>query len=592
MINRAAIQHRTSDSFCYALNDKEVVINIKTGKEVKEVKIIQGDPFAWGILGGNHAWTGSEEALIYNIELENHLLWKITLKPKYKRLKYYFIISSENEQLAYFEDGFKNYQNFLNDSQFSSASIQGFTFPWINRTDIFQTPNWVNDTCWYQIFPDRFNNGDSSINSENVKKWKKGKVNNREEYGGDLQGVYDKLEYLHDLGINGIYFTPLFSAKSIHKYDTTDYFKIDPSFGDVQLFKKVVSRAHELGIKIMIDCVFNHCGPDYAPWLDVVEKGQKSEYFDWFMVNKWPIPELRDTKGKEYFSFAYAQYMPKLNTNNVEVQKMFLKMCDFWIDNCDIDAIRIDVANETAHSFNKALRRHVKQKNKDIFILGEIWHDSMEWLRGDEFDSVMNYPVMSEFNKLWFDNSVTNKEFMFNMNRIFTMYPNQATNVLFNLLDSHDTDRIITRFGNRDIVLQQLLLLFALPGSPCIYYGTEVLLEGSHDPDCRRCMPWDQIENGDFCELTNEIKKIIRLRKDNCEMRSLYYTFDIVDNHRVIIMNKFNNENMIKIYINLSQTDYNIEIDEHDEMLLTHNCIDNKICINGYAVIKKGKYVL
>ena len=139
-------------------------------------------------------------------------------------------------------------------------SRQCFTMPWMNPIDINRVPSWVNETVWYQIFPDRFCNGDPSINPENVKPWKCEKVASRDLYGGDLQGIINKLDYLQDLGITGIYTTPLNESPSNHKYDTTDYEKIDPHFGGDDVMARFVEEAHKRGIRVMLDAVFNHSG--------------------------------------------------------------------------------------------------------------------------------------------------------------------------------------------------------------------------------------------------------------------------------------------------------------------------------------------
>lgn len=169
-------------------------------------------------------------------------------------------------------------------------SRQCFVFPWMNPCDIPVTPKWVNDTIWYQIFPDRFCNGDHSIDPDYVVPWRnRGKVKNEECFGGDLAGIIQKLDYLKELGINGIYLTPINESPSNHKYDTTDYAKIDPRFGDEDTFKRLVLEAHKRDMRIMLDGVFNHCGYYFAPWQDVLAKGADSEYYDWFMINEWPL---------------------------------------------------------------------------------------------------------------------------------------------------------------------------------------------------------------------------------------------------------------------------------------------------------------
>ncbi|WP_250277629.1 glycoside hydrolase family 13 protein [[Clostridium] colinum] len=551
-MNFGAIIHRTSDSFCYPLDNDTIQINLKTGYDIEKVNIIYGDPFTAGILGGNEKWTGEKLEITEKIELDYHILWKIKLKPEYKRLKYYFEIFSKNEKVYFYEDG------FFYDNELSNG--QCFIKPWLNPIDVKNTPKWVNDTIWYQIFPDRFCNGDESINPINTKQWGSEKPKNEDIYGGDLRGIIEKLDYLEDLGINGIYLTPIFKAESVHKYDTIDYYEIDEAFGDKDTFRELVKKAHSKGIKIMLDGVFNHCGKNFPLWQDVLKNGPKSKYYNWFMVNKWPIDETKKgTEDKSFYSFAFTSNMPKLNTNNIEVVNYILDICEYWVKEFDIDGWRLDVANEISHYLCKEIRRRLKNIKPEIYILGEIWHDAIDWLRGDEFDSVMNYPLQSAITSFWNNKQMTNIDFIHKVNKCYETYMEQTNNVLFNLLDSHDTDRLIHRTKDENIFLQQLTILFTLVGSPCIFYGTEIALEGAHDPDCRACMPWDKIENGVYNLQIEKIKKLINLRKSIKAFRNNNIEFfNDSKNPRVIKYCKKDESGSIIVTINASDSNINV----------------------------------
>jgi cyclomaltodextrinase / maltogenic alpha-amylase / neopullulanase len=553
-----AVYHRTSDNYCYPLNEEDLIINLKTGHDVERVYIYYGDPFENGILGGNWKWSGVEEELIYKKNLTRHIWWTTTVKPQYKRCKYYFKLVSGKDSIYYFEDGFYT----ENEMNHQGKSLSYFTFPWMNAIDINTTPDWVNNTVWYQIFPERFSNGDTNNDPAGTKPWSFHRVTNEEFYGGDLQGIIDRLDYLQDLGINGIYLTPIFEAGSSHKYDTKDYRKIDPHFGDEKVFKNLVDKAHEKGIRIMLDGVFNHCGKNFAPWLDVLERGPESEYYNWFMINKWPFDKARhDTKDGSFYSFAFTSRMPKLNTNNPEVNKYLMDIVEYWVKNYDIDGLRLDVANEVSHRFCKDLRKLTKAIKPDFYLLGEIWHDAMTWLIGDEFDAVMNYPLATSIADFWLYPEKTSYDFECGINHNFTMYMQQTNNVLFNLLDSHDTNRLIDKVKDIDVFYQQLALLFTMPGSPCIYYGTEFAMEGSYDPDCRRCMPWEEIASGLFGEKINITKSLIRLRKLNNAFKSKHFHFiEEKNNKRIIHFIKTDEEHkQVEVILNCSERDTKIE---------------------------------
>ena len=576
-----AVYHEANDNYCYPFNDDELIINIKTGYDIKSVNIILGDPFANGILGGGEDWEGEKEEIVFKKRLKNQIWWTTTVKPPYKRLKYYFELITDDERWYYFEDG------FLSDEQKNLAgrSRQCFVFPWMNPCDVARTPAWVNDTVWYQIFPDRFCNGNHSLDPENVCPWRSHKetVRNEESFGGDLQGIISKLDYLKNLGITGIYMTPVNESHSNHKYDTVNYKKIDPHFGDEKVFKTLVDEAHSRGIRVMLDGVFNHSGYDFAPWQDVLQKGPESEYYDWFMINTWPLSEGGGHAHKgEYYAFAFFDDMPKLNTNNPKVRKYFIDICEDWVRKYGVDGIRLDVANEVSHLFCKELRTRLKSINPDIFILGEIWHNALPWLRGDEFDAVMNYPLGESIKDFWIDKSLTNEDFEFTVNRCYTMYMQQMNDVLFNLLDSHDTKRLCSDVKSLDAYFAQLAVLFTMPGSPCIYYGTEIAMEGSYDPDCRRCMPWNAIERGEYDDRINIIRQLIELRKKEplLKSRNFHFPNEYADHPRLIQFQKVGwSDNYIEIIINASEED--VEIAHKGEVLFARHYIDSTLLCNG-----------
>lgn len=575
------VYHKTSEQMSYPLDEDRLVINLKTGYDVKQVFIHHGDPFDAGILGGNEKWTGRREEIVYKKRLPHQLWWTTTLTPPYKRCKYYFELRTEEEVWYYFEDG------FLTEEQINMEGrmLQCFTVPWMNPADVNRTPEWVNSTVWYQIFPDRFCNGTPEKKDADIVPWQTGKVTNKEKYGGDLEGIRRKLPYLQNLGITGIYLNPIMEAETNHKYDTTDYTKIDPSFGDDGTMRRLVSEAHDRGIRIMVDAVFNHCGRKFAPWLDVQEKGRASTYAEWFMVQDWSeIRKTGDTRDGRFYSFAFADWMPKLNTNNEEVIQYFCRVCEDWIRKYDIDGIRFDVGNEVSHRFLKRMREHLKKIKPDIYLLGEIWHDASQWLAGDEYDSVMNYPLMSGIHDFFLDQTMRKEEFEYMVNRCYTMYMQQNNNVLFNLLDSHDTERLMNRFHDLDKFYQQLAVLFTLPGSPCIYYGTEIAMEGGFDPDCRRCMPWDKIGTEENRERIGQMKKLIRLRKEEETFRSLHFHFPgNYENPRCVEYIKLDEaERKTEVLLNCSEEP--VEVKGTGEVLFARNYLNGILEKNGTLI--------
>lgn len=343
-----------------------------------------------------------------------------------------------------------------------------------------------------------------------------------------------------ELGINGIYLTPVFEASTNHKYDTLNYFEIDPHFGDKETFRKLVREAHKRGVKIMLDAVFNHIGDKSPEWQDVLKNGEKSKFVDWFHIRSFPVTpgENGNVEGKNTLSFdtfAYTMHMPKLNTANPDVQKYLLDIATYWVREFDIDGWRLDVANEVDHAFWKQFNKAVRSEKEDIYILGEIWHDSWLWLLGDEFDSVMNYPFTQTIIENFVEERIKPTKMVSGISEQLMRYQEQVNHVMFNMLDSHDTARLLTRCeGDKEKAKLALAFMFAHTGSPCIYYGTEIGMDGADDPLCRKCMEWDEA-NQDKDMLTF-MKKLIAFRKTNQKVLT-YGNLDwhIVDDEKHIV---------------------------------------------------------
>ncbi|MBB2480342.1 alpha-glycosidase [Bacillus sp. APMAM] len=494
-----AIYHRPKNNFAYAYNEKTLHIQLRVKKnDVEKVRLLYGDPYHWNKDG----WIFSYKDMTFSGNDGLFDYWFVEVSPEFRRMRYGFELTNDDESIIYTEKGF-----------FTEAPCDDvayyFCFPFLHQADIFRAPEWVKDTVWYQIFPERFANGNPSINPKNTLPWGSTEPLRDNFFGGDFEGIIQHIDHLVDLGVTGIYFTPIFKAFSNHKYDTIDYMEIDPQFGDKKTFKRLVDICHQHGIRVMLDAVFNHSGFYFGPFQDVLENQEKSKYKDWFHLREFPV---KTTPVPNYDTFAFTEQMPKLNTKNEEVKKYLLDVAKYWIEEFDIDGWRLDVANEVDHAFWREFRKTVKSIKPDAYILGEIWHDSMPWLQGDQFDAVMNYPFTQGALDFFAKGKISAEEFKNVITNVLHSYPKNVNEVAFNLLGSHDTPRILTLAdGNKDRI--KLLLLFQLSfiGTPCIYYGDEIGMTGGQDPGCRKCMIWDQEKQDQ--ELFTFVKHLIQLRK-------------------------------------------------------------------------------
>jgi len=535
MINYT-IYHEAKSKFAYVFDKDTLHLRLIASKgKTSKVEVIYGDPFFWGPAEKDpDKWEwkiATSENTIMNKEFETELFdhFFVAIRPEFKRAKYAFII---DKKYLYGANGIVDLDM---DPEERTNLFGYFNFPFLNEEDIFDAPKWIEDQVWYSIFPERFNNGDPSISPETVLPWgETDKYSNAQRFGGDLQGIIDKIPYLKQLGITGIYMTPIFLSNSSHKYDVIDYKKIDPAFGTNEKLGELVKVAHKNNIKVTLDAVFNHCSINHPWFQDVLKNGPKSKYFDCFYIidkdkpvfdKDYVIGEVipremskkyhSDPRLLNYRTFAFTPYMPKLNTSHPLMKEHLIEAALYWIKEYDIDGWRLDVSNEVSHSFWRDFRHQVKAVKKDCYIIGENWDNSNPWLMGDQYDAVMNYgilfPVWNYFGTNIDHRQYTSTEFKYRINKVLTDYPKNVLRAQYNLVDSHDTTRIL-EICNNDTTLVKLpyIFLFSFPGAPSLYYGGEVGLSGKHDPDNRRCMIWDK-EKQDK-DLFQHIKTLIKLR--------------------------------------------------------------------------------
>ena len=529
------------------------------------------------------------------------------------------------------------------------------------RTPRVSVPEWAKDAVWYQIFPERFRNGSpdndpqaADITHDPVPGWKVCRWGmdwyEREpweiglrgfyksvylrRYGGDLLGVREKLGYLQDLGVNAIYLNPVFRAPSLHKYDAMCLHHVDPTFGpdrqgDLGLLGRagetenpgtwiwtaadrclldLVAEVHRRGMRIVLDGVFNHVGTGFFAFQDVVRNGRASRFADWFRITRWRSDGTFDYKG--WFG---SKGLPELARSASDlaapVRQYLFDITRRWMDpdgdgdpSDGVDGWRLDVAFCVPHGFWKTWRKHVKSINPDAFLTGEVVRLATPFLRGDEFDSVMNYmwlfPTVRFFSPG--PHPITAQELREELVELDRAYPREVSLVLQNLLDSHDVGRIATVLENRlplkkdwdtyfnlsrvasnprlstrkpgrlayDVLRQLVVFQMTYPGAPMIYYGTEVGMWGANDPDDRQPMLWDDIRydsethdpNGagrpeiraPDRELFRFFQRAIALRNGNAVLRRGGFRWLGETRGRVAAFARHDGEREIRAYFNAS----------------------------------------
>lgn len=360
-------------------------------------------------------------------------------------------------------------------------------------------PDWVPDAVFYHVFPDRFANGDAGNDPPGTLPWGSAPTNDA-FMGGDLIGVRQQLGYLNRLGVSALYFNPIFSSPSNHRYDITDYHHVDDRLGGDAALKELVDAAHGRGMKVMLDGVFNHTSHQHPWFKDVRERGPQSPYFSWYDVTSWPIKYTRDEKGvlrsSDYRSWWNYATLPELRTDTALVRDYFLTGKDAvvkrWIRDFHIDGWRMDVADEVEPEFWRTARTAIKATNPNTYMVAENWHDASSMLQGDQFDGAMNYKYFQQPAVSFFAHkSISSDEFI---QQLRTPYAPQAMLGMFNILDSHDTPRFITEAGGDWYRLRPAAIFqMTYVGAPVIYYGDELAMEGAADPDSRRAFPWNVV---------------------------------------------------------------------------------------------------
>ncbi len=378
-------------------------------------------------------------------------------------------------------------------------------------------PEWVQDTIFYQIFPDRFANGDNSNDPPNLARWGSPPTSWGFQ-GGDLFGIQQHFDYLLDLGINAIYLNPIFQSTSTHRYNTTDYLKIDNKLGTLDDFHSLVEIAHKNQVRVILDGVFNHCGRGFFAFNDILENQEYSPYRSWFYIKRFPIEAYSWGESSDYLGWWGMKSLPKLNTSNPATRQYLLNVARYWIDQ-GADGWRLDVPNEiNDDGFWAEFRQEVKATNPEAYLVGEIWTPDQRWVSEGHFDGLMNYPIMDALVGLLGSQTLDVAHFAEKVEGLLSFYARENVYAMYNPLGSHDTERILTRMGN-DLNKARLAYLFqfAYPGAPAIYYGDEIGLVGGKDPGCRGAFLWDQSSWNQ--DLRRFIQALVSIRKKHFALR-------------------------------------------------------------------------
>lgn len=432
--------------------------------------------------------------------------FEVTVRLDYLRVAYFFELDGGDETVYYLGDCFEH--------KWEQNRSDYFQLPFNLRADRVTIPDWVHDAVVYNIFPDSFASGKRCISKESAHSVYDGQPI-ASLLGGTVNGIRDNLDYISGLGCNCIYLNPIFAANSYHKYDIIDYMHVDPLRGTDEDFRALVQKAHAMGMRVIIDGVFNHISYQHPFFRDVLEKGQKSEYYDYF----YELPEQPKYPARgeaaDYLCFAYVPEMPKTNTANVNLRDYFCGVGAYWVREFDVDGWRLDVANEVDDSFLRAFHSAVKREKPDALVIGEVWENALHYFNGCMLDSAMNYDFRRFCDQFMAKRGIDAAEFDTRVSSLIMRCQKQGLCAQLNLLDSHDVSRFLTLCGgDRDRMELAVLFQMTFPGMPSIFYGDEKGLTGQSEPEYRRPMEFDR-EDG----IEDVYRRFIALRCEHIALR-------------------------------------------------------------------------
>lgn len=443
-----------------------------------------------------------------------------------------------------------------------------------------QTPDWVKHAVFYQIFPDRFARvvPDEPLPTEQVPLEPWNAPPTLQGYkGGNLWGVIERLDYLQNLGITALYFTPIFQSACNHRYHTHDYYQVDPLLGGNAALAALLKAAHDRQMRVVLDGVFNHASRGFFLFNDILENGPHSPWLDWFRVEDWPLSAYDGSKPANYVGWADNRALPTFNHDNPQVREYLMQIGEYWVRQ-GIDGWRLDVPYEVkTEGFWQEFRDRIKAINPEAYIVGEVWGDASYWLDGTQFDGVMNYPLTAATIAF-----VGGDRVLLDLvrDRAYDPYPalsaaDYAQRVRdhlgrhsweiqlaqLNLLDSHDTARLLSIVGgDRATVELATLLMFSLPGAPCIYYGNEVGLAGGIDPDCRRSFPPEHQWETDVLDYH---RRLIALRHHHPALRIGSWK-PLWANGEVLVFARCLNSEVVIVAVNSSEADVEVAVPTED----------------------------
>ena len=564
----ASIIHRPMSEYAFPLDAGHMVFRLRTARgDLTRVTFFYADR---ADMSSELPFTATDMPLIRRDMLYDW--YEYTLETEWQRIAYWFLLTDGTTECRYAGGQFEKPDAHIERSEY-------FQYPFNHKADLCRIPDWATDAVVYNIFPDSFADDRRHIScSKKAAEWNG--QQSRSLQGGTISGIRKNLDYISGLGCNCIYLNPVFAAGAYHKYDLLDYEHIDPCFGTDEEFAYLVSEAHSMGIRIIIDGVFNHISWNHPAFRDVLAHGKDSPYYGWFYELPDPLVLPKEHETPQYVCFSYVADMPKTDTSNESLRKYFCDIGVHWIRDYHVDGWRLDVANELDDGFLRAFRTAVKKENPDALIIGEVWENAEHYMHGDMLDSAMNYDFRRFCTQFFAEGILSADEFDLRISSLLMRYRSQAVQAQLNLLDGHDVARFIF-LCNGDIDRMEAALVFQMtfPGMPSVFYGDEKGMSGIAEADYRRPMAWD-----DISELENIYRKLIRLRHDHSALRHGSFRTEVSENRLYSYSLTDKNE---KIQIIMNMDEEAISYHPNGKIILQKEFRNGLLMPMGYCVLER-----
>lgn len=525
-MNIAAIDHQATKEYVYPEGKHKLIFKLKTEqRDWKNCFLIY-----WNRYDKEKTQRHIKMHRCYRDQYHDYFYIEVDFQQVACYIKYYFeLISSQGKAVWYGSYG----------PSAQEETTGCFEFLYANESDGYVAPEWAGNQIYYQIFPERFKNGDSVCSRPDLVPW--GSPPTRDNYmGGNIKGITEKLDYIKDLGATCLYLNPIFKGTSNHKYDTENYFEVDPDFGTKQDLENLIQQCHERGMRVILDGVFNHCGFYFPPFQDVVKNGENSRYKDWFFIDGLPV----QTEPPNYECVGFFKWMPKLNLANPETRDYFLNVGKYWIEEMHTDGWRLDVSDEVEGAFWECFRKEIKGNCPDTILIGEAWSDASKLVQGNRLDSAMNYLFKDIVTDWIAKERIDTSTFDWRINFMLSRYSAPTMRIMYNLLDSHDTSRFLFDCGsNVEKLKLAVAFMMTFPGCPAVYYGDEIGMSGDNDPGCRGAMEWTPEKQN--LSLKDWYKKLIQIRKSSPLFTKGSFATNLCDNKNGIFgyIRSFENQN-------------------------------------------------